>query len=54
MSQLRLFNRSNSLFREDLDFFDKELNSIIQKSNFLIIGGAGSIGQAVSLEIFKR
>ena len=54
MNQLSLFNRSNSLFREDLDYFDKELNSVVQKSNFLIIGGAGSIGQAVSLEIFKR
>ena len=27
---------------------------IVKSSSFLVIGGAGSIGQAVTLEIFKR
>lgn len=32
----------------------KELNAIVGSSRFLVIGGAGSIGQAVTKEIFKR
>jgi FlaA1/EpsC-like NDP-sugar epimerase len=31
-----------------------ELSEIIEKNSFLVIGGAGSIGQAVTKEIFKR
>ena len=31
-----------------------ELSDIIEKSTFLIIGGAGSIGSSLSIEIFKR
>ena len=54
MNQLALFNRTNSLFEEDLKILDEKLNSIIENSKFLIVGGAGSIGQAVSTEIFKR
>tara|TARA_Y200000002_G_scaffold157518_1_gene130287 strand:+ start:13522 stop:14709 length:1188 start_codon:yes stop_codon:yes gene_type:complete len=54
MNQLALFNRTNSLFEEDLKILDEELNSVIENSKFLIVGGAGSIGQAVSTEIFKR
>ena len=30
------------------------LEQIVAKSRFLVIGGAGSIGQAVAKEIFKR
>lgn len=32
----------------------KELSQIISSSSFLVIGGAGSIGQAVTKELFKR
>ena len=32
----------------------KELSAMIETSRFLIIGGAGSIGQAVTKEIFMR
>jgi len=33
---------------------ESQLANTIKSSSFLVIGGAGSIGQAVSLEIFKR
>ena len=33
---------------------DAELKNIVSSSTFLVIGGAGSIGQAVTKEIFKR
>lgn len=33
---------------------NKELTKIVSTSRFLVIGGAGSIGQAVTKEIFKR
>ena len=32
----------------------KELEALVSNSRFLVIGGAGSIGQAVTREIFKR
>ncbi len=31
-----------------------KLSTIVQKSTFLVLGGAGSIGQSVTKEIFKR
>ena len=33
---------------------EKELFSIVSNSTFLVLDGAGSIGQAVTKEIFKR
>ena len=54
MNELGLINRPVSLFQEDLNHFEDELDEIIKNSKFLIIGGAGSIGQAVSIEIFKE
>ena len=54
MNELELINRKEKLFEEDLSRIDKSLNSIVKESSFLIIGGAGSIGQAVTIEIFKR
>ena len=32
----------------------KKLSGMVKASRFLVIGGAGSIGQAVTREIFKR
>jgi FlaA1/EpsC-like NDP-sugar epimerase len=37
-----------------LQKYEKELGNIVSTSSFLVIGGAGSIGQAVTKEIFKR
>jgi FlaA1/EpsC-like NDP-sugar epimerase len=51
---LDLLNRSESLFQKDILDNEVELLKIIQKSSFLILGGAGSIGQAVVKEVFKR
>lgn len=51
---LKLIGRQNDLFADDLNNLEKELKGLIIKSSFLVIGGAGTIGQAVSKEIFKR
>ncbi len=53
-SLLRLIGRENELFVQDLLEHEKELERIVKSSSFLVIGGAGSIGQAVTKEIFKR
>ena len=45
---LKLIGRSNQLFEEDISNHDKQLKDIISSSSFLVIGGAGSIGQAVN------
>lgn len=54
MNILKLIGRSNLLFSRDIDNNEQELGSIVECSSFLVIGGAGSIGQAVTKEIFKR
>ena len=51
---LDLIGRSDELFIEDISAHELELQNIIKKSSFLVLGGAGSIGQAVTKEIFKR
>lgn len=53
-SILELIGRNRPLFLNDLKVFDNELKEIVNKSKFLVLGGAGSIGQAVTKEIFKR
>jgi FlaA1/EpsC-like NDP-sugar epimerase len=54
MSILKLIGRTNELFTPDIEDFKEELKNTVTKSKFLVIGGAGSIGQAVTREIFKR
>jgi FlaA1/EpsC-like NDP-sugar epimerase len=51
---LKLIGREKELFVKDIDKYNQELKEIISSSTFLVIGGAGSIGQAVTKEIFKR
>ena len=51
---LKLIGRNNELFIEDIKKHNKELSREVSSSSFLVIGGAGSIGQAVVKEIFKR
>ncbi|HUH42311.1 MAG TPA: UDP-N-acetylglucosamine 4,6-dehydratase [Sulfurimonas sp.] len=51
---LNLIGRSKEFFTEDINNFNNELKKIVSSSTFLVIGGAGSIGQAVTKEIFKR
>lgn len=54
MNVLNLIGRNRELFTDDINRHEKELASIVSQSKFLVIGGAGSIGQAVTKEIFKR
>ena len=51
---LNLIGRTQALFSADIEKNQKELADIVSKSTFLVLGGAGSIGQAVTKEIFKR
>ncbi len=53
MRYLNLIGRKDELFSSDISSLRKELKEEVSVSKFLIIGGAGSIGQAVSKEIFK-
>ena len=54
MNVLRLIGRNQELFYDDIKNHETELTRIVRSSSFLVIGGAGSIGQAVTKEIFKR
>ena len=54
MKILQLIGRNQELFASDICHYEKKLCDIIKASRFLIIGAAGSIGQAVCKEIFKR
>ncbi len=54
MNILKLIGRTQELFNNDINDYKSELDLIISKSKFLVLGGAGSIGQAVVKEIFKR
>ena len=51
---LNLIGRKTELFGPDIKSFNSDLCDIVSSSSFLVIGGAGSIGQAVTREIFKR
>ena len=51
---LTLISRTKELFEHDIAKHEAELSETVQASRFLVIGGAGSIGQAVTKEIFKR
>ena len=54
LSILNLIGRDRNLFTEDFICLEKDFQEIISHSTFLVIGAAGSIGQAVTKEIFKR
>ncbi|MGJ8549101.1 UDP-N-acetylglucosamine 4,6-dehydratase [Winogradskyella wichelsiae] len=51
---LNLINREDELFKSDVNKYHNKLNTIVSSSRFLVLGGAGSIGQAVTKEIFKH
>ena len=53
MDVLNLIGTS-PLFDSDLNGLNDKLRDLVEESCFLVIGGAGSIGQAVTREIFKR
>lgn len=51
---LTMIDRDRMLFEEDIARFGGQLDSLVKGSSFLVIGGAGSVGQAVVKEIFRR
>ena len=54
MNYLKMIGRESELFCEDMAFNGSKLQDLVTASRFLVIGGSGSIGQAVTREIFKR
>ena len=54
MNYLSLIDRKTPLLSEDIIDNQIFLKELVSGSSFLVIGGAGSIGQAVTKEIFKR
>lgn len=54
MNILNLIGRTAPLFEEDIASKTKQIEDRVSSSSFLVLGGAGSIGQAVVKEIFKR
>lgn len=51
---LQLLGREQPLFEADLNAYEGQIRECVANSRFLVIGGAGSIGRAVSKELFKR
>ncbi|ENM5827269.1 UDP-N-acetylglucosamine 4,6-dehydratase [Vibrio metoecus] len=51
---LNLIGRTQALFSADIEKNQQGLADIVSQSTFLVLGGAGSIGQAVTKEIFRR
>lgn len=51
---LHLIGRASPLFESDIVKLHGEFSELVKGSRFLVIGGAGSIGQSVTREIFKR
>lgn len=51
---LNLIGRDSELFSSDINQCQQALVEKVMSSTFLVLGGAGSIGQAVTKEIFKR
>lgn len=54
MNILNLIGRKNPLFETDISIKAQQISKNVSSSTFLVLGGAGSIGQAVVKEIFKR
>jgi UDP-N-acetylglucosamine 4,6-dehydratase len=51
---LSLIGRENKLLENDIKQHELQLCNVVSNSSFLVLGAAGSIGQAVTKEIFKR
>ena len=50
----KVIGREEDLYKEDLRVLEQEIIDKVQSSKFLVVGAAGTIGQAISKEIFKR
>lgn len=53
-SILSLIGREQALFSSDIETCEPRISAAVASSRFLVLGGAGSIGQAVTREIFRR
>ena len=53
-STLNLIGRQQDLFTTDIVNNEALLSNLVSNATFLVLGGAGTIGQAVTKEIFKR
>jgi FlaA1/EpsC-like NDP-sugar epimerase len=51
---LPIIGRDSRLLSDDLNDFSLKIKAIVSDSRFLVLGGAGSIGQAVVKSIFKH
>jgi FlaA1/EpsC-like NDP-sugar epimerase len=54
MEILSLVGRDRELLTNDRCQWSAELSARVETSRFLVLGGAGSLGQAVIKELFKR
>ena len=54
VNSLNIIGRKEELFSSDISKNNNELIKLVKNSSFLVLGGAGSIGQAVTKEIFTR
>lgn len=54
MNIMQIVGRARPLFDADVSAREQELQARINGARILVIGGAGTIGQAVSRELFKR
>tara|TARA_B100000780_G_scaffold278040_1_gene250319 strand:+ start:8324 stop:9511 length:1188 start_codon:yes stop_codon:yes gene_type:complete len=54
MNILSLIGRTDELFQADVSTLENSIRLEISSSRFLVIGASGSIGQALTKEIFKR
>lgn len=54
MDIMQIIGRSRPLFDADVGSHEAALRETIGRSRILVIGGAGTIGQAVTREFFKR
>lgn len=54
MNTLHIVGRTSGLICGDISRHEKEISETVSFARFLVIGGAGTIGQATVKEIFKR
>lgn len=54
MESLKILGRTSPLFCDDIHKHNNELTELLSGCKVLVIGGAGSIGGAVTIELFKR
>ena len=54
MNVLKNIKRDHRLFDEDFNQLESKITKLVKSSNFLVIGGAGSIVSSVVKELFAR